>query len=186
MCSSDLLARSGGLNSGYYMRNRETYYGMLEETMHDISKNKKFILLDPIRFKEGWEKYQDILTQSETINRVAEYRAAFRKAKEQGMDDYNASLYAGYKSRDLMDFALMGNQMKWINQIIPFSNAAVQGLRKTAITAKDNPSGFAARLFMYSIAPSVLVWLYNHKDKEAAEEYESLPDRKSTRLNSSH
>jgi hypothetical protein len=74
-----------------------------------------------------------------------------------------------------MDFALIGNQMKWINQVIPFSNAAVQGLRRSAIAGKENPKAFTAKLLAYTILPQMLLWMYNHKDDETAEEYEALP-----------
>ncbi len=169
------LARTGGLNSGFYMRDKASYYGLLEQAMDDMAKNKKFILADPIRLKEGWQGYKNLLGKSETVNRVAEYRAAYRQAKAKGMDDYNASIYAGYKSRDLMDFALMGHWMKVLNQLVPFSNASVQGLRKTAISATNNPAGFTARMLAYSVVPSIALWLWNHRNKEEAEQYESLP-----------
>jgi hypothetical protein len=169
------VAFAGGLNAGHYLNSKENYYELLEQTMHDISKNKKFVLLDGDAFKKGWQSYKDLLSKSESINRVAEYRAAFKKAKNEGMDDYNASIYAAYQSRDLMDFALIGNQMKWINQVIPFSNAAVQGLRRSAIAGKENPKAFTAKLLAYTILPQMLLWMYNHKDDETAEEYEALP-----------
>lgn len=169
------LARSGGLNSGYYMRDKASYYGLLEVAMHDMAKDKGILLLDPVRLKHAWEGYTNLLGKSETVNRVAEYRAAFRNAKAKGMDDYNASLYAGYKSRDLMDFALMGHWMKVMNQMVPFSNAGVQGLRKAALSAKENPVGFTARMFAYSVVPGIALWLLNHKDEQTAKEYESMP-----------
>lgn len=169
------VAVNGGLNSGYYFRDRASYYGLLDEAMNDLSKNKKTIILDPKRLKGAFEGYKNLLQKSETVNRVAEYRAAFRKAKTKGMDDYNASLYGAFKSRDLMDFQLMGNYMKIINQLVPFSNASVQGLRKAVVSAKNNPSGFATRMFLTTVVPSTALWLLNHKDDETAKEYEALP-----------
>jgi hypothetical protein len=169
------LARTGGLNSGYYLRDRASYNGLLEVAMGELAKNKNTIILDPRRLKAGWESYQALLRKSETVNRVAEYRAAFREAKKKGMDNYNASLYAGFKSRDLMDFALMGHHMKLVNQLVPFSNAAIQGTRKAVSSARKNPTRFAANMFIYSVVPSMALWLLNHKDEETAKEYENLP-----------
>jgi len=169
------LARSGGLNSGYYLRDRASYYGLLENAMGELAKKKNVLLLDPRKLKNVWKGYQNILSKSETLNRVAEYRAAFRQAKKKSMDDYNASLYAGYKSRDLMDFALMGHHMKVINQIVPFSNASIQGLRKAVASARKNPAGFLARMVLYTVIPEIALWLINHSDEETAREYENLP-----------
>ena len=42
------LALSGGLNAGFYYKDKTHYYGLLESTMDELSKNKKFILIDPI------------------------------------------------------------------------------------------------------------------------------------------
>lgn len=169
------LAMRGGLNAGYYYRDRTHYYGLLREAMTDMAKDKKFILMDPEAFKRIGNKYQDILSLSEGSNRVAEYRTALAAAKKQGMDDYNASLYAAYRSRDLIDFAVAGHYMRIANQLIPFSNAAVQGLRSTYATATTDPKAFATRVALYSVIPQIAMWFWNHRDEEEAEEYENMP-----------
>ncbi len=170
------VARAGGLNAGFYMKDRVHYYGLLETAMKDMAKNKKSILVDPARLKAGWDGYKSILQKSETINRVAEYRAGFRNGKAKGMDDYNAKLYAALKSRDLLDFALMGHWMKVVNQMIPFSNAAIQGTRSALVRAKENPLGFTGRMVAFSVIPSIGLWLLNNKDEESRKQYNELPD----------
>jgi hypothetical protein len=91
------------------------------------------------------------------------------------MDDYNAKLYGAYQAADLIDFAVMGHWMKVINQLVPFSNAAVQGLRSTAVRAKENPGGFAARMLLLSVVPAIAEWLLAHNDEETAKQYEEMP-----------
>lgn len=169
------IARAGGLNSGYYMKSKEAYYGLLTEAMGDMANKKNTIITDPNRLKHVWHKYEDLLYKGETSNRVAEYRSAFKKAKEQGMDDYNASIFAAFKARDLIDFAIAGHHMQRINQIIPFTNAAVQGLRSAAVSAKENPVGFMGRMFLYSVIPGVASWFYNHRNEDDEKLYEELP-----------
>jgi hypothetical protein len=169
------VARKGGLNSGYYVRDKAHYYGLMEQAMDEISKNQKTIFVDPIKIKSLWHGYEHVLESSETVNRVAEYRAAFRNGKKKGMDDYNAGLYAAFKSRDLMDFAVAGHYMKILNQIIPFSNAAVQAVRSSAVRLQENPVGFFARMALYSMIPKVALWWWNHRDDETAKQYEQLP-----------
>jgi hypothetical protein len=169
------VARAGGLNAGFYVKDDAHYYGLLNEAMSDIAKNKKFILADPTRLKHVWHAYENALYNSETVNRVAEYRAAFRKAKEKGMDDYNAQLYAAFRSSDLIDFALAGHHARVMNQVVPFSNAMIQGLRSAVVSAKKDPKGFIARTALYGILPSVIVWMLAHSNDDDEEEYESLP-----------
>lgn len=170
------VARMGGLNSGYYMRDKTHYYGLMNEAVHDMAKKQGIIITDGTKLKELWHGYENMLQKSETANRVAEYRAGLRRGKEQGMDDYNAMLYGAFKSRDLIDFALMGHYMKIVNQIIPFSNAAVQGIRSTIVNAKQNPGAFLARIAVYTIMPQVGLWFWNHRNDEASKQYEELPD----------
>lgn len=169
------LALSGGLGAGHYMKDKSHYDALLGEAIQELSKKKGNILLDGDLLKRGWKGYENLLSKSETANRVAEYRAAYRNAKAKGLDDYNAKLYAGYQAADLIDFAVMGYQMKWINQLIPFSNAAVQGLRSTVVRAKENPKGFAIRMALLSIAPAIAEWLLAHDDEETAKQYEEMP-----------
>jgi hypothetical protein len=169
------IARAGGLNSGHYTKSKDHYYGLMTEAVSAMAKDKKFILADPSMLKRMWTGYTDLLAKGETSNRVAEYRSAFKEAQKKGMDDYNSSLYAAYKSRNLIDFAIMGNYMKVINQIIPFSNAAVQGLRSAAYSMKENPGGFFAKMFAYSIAPGVAAWVWNHRNDDDEKLYEELP-----------
>jgi hypothetical protein len=169
------IARAGGLNTGHYFKDKAHYYGLLWEAMDGMAKNKKFILADPIRLKSLWHKYEDLLYKGETSNRVAEYRAAFKEAKKKGMDDYNAGMYAAYKARDLIDFAIMGNWMKVLNQIIPFSNAAIQGLRSGYVSYKKSPGRFLGRLAIYSIAPQIANWIWNHRNEEDEKQYEEHP-----------
>jgi len=169
------IARAGGLNSGYYLKSKDHYYGLLTEAMDIMAKNKKIIIADPVRLKYLWHKYEDLLYKGETSNRVAEYRSAWKEAKEKGMDDYNAMIYAAFKARDLIDFAIAGHHMQNINQIIPFTNAAVQGLRSAAISIKDDWKGFAGRVLIYSIIPGIAAWLINHRNEDDEKLYEELP-----------
>lgn len=169
------IARHGGLNSGMYLKNKDAYYGLLTEAMSVMAKDKKFIIVNPDLLKHAWHKYEDLLYKGETSNRVAEYRSALKQAQNKGLDNYNASLYAAFKSRDLIDFAIMGTWMRVANQIVPFSNAAVQGLRSGAISLKNNPWGFLARMTIYSIMPGIASWLWNHRNDEDAKLYEEKP-----------
>jgi len=172
------LAAAGGLNSGFYFRDQSYYYDLMGEAISRVSKQNNSIVINPKKFGRYWDKYTDLLQSAERANRIAEYRSAFKQAKKEGHSDYDASVYAAYRSRDLLDFSFQGEQMKWINQIIPFSNAAIQGLRKASLSAKANPKAFAARLALYSVVPTLAEWAWNHKDKETAQEYENLPSYK--------
>lgn len=169
------VARAGGLNAGYYMKDDVHYYGLMKEAMREMAKDKRFILLSPEGISHLWHAYENALYKSETVNRVAEYRAAFRQAKAEGMDNYNAQLYAAFRSADLVDFAVAGHWMRIVNQVVPFSNAMVQGFRTAVVHAKRDPAGFAMRLALYATIPKVLEWLLSRANDDDKNEYEQLP-----------
>lgn len=64
------------------MRDRASYYGLMKESMRRLAKNKNTIVLSGEGMKRVWDRYEKALQTSETINRVAEYRGAFREAKK--------------------------------------------------------------------------------------------------------
>lgn len=168
----------GGGQAGYYIKDRYSYYQKMESAMKDMAKDKKIILLDPSRLKEKmWDKgYRRFIEGAETSNRVAEFRAAYKKGKEKGLDDYNASLFAAFEARDLLDFGVAGEYMQVINQMVPFSNAAVQGIKRSIIAAKEDPKGFTLRWALYAAVPAVINRvLVGMMGDEREKEYRQFP-----------
>jgi hypothetical protein len=168
-------ARTGALNAGLYTQSKEFYYELLTDAANKVTKSGSFVVT-PDKIKNLWKAYEQGLYKSETTGRVSEYEAAFNEAKKKGMDDYNAMLYAGSKARQLIDFAVAGNTMRVINQVIPFTNAAVQGLRAASKSAKENPAGFATRIFLFSLLPELAVYALSSADEEKKKQFEELPD----------
>lgn len=166
----------GGGQGGYYLMNDDFYKQMMNKAAQDLSKNKKFILTIPSRLVSKFGSgYNALISSGEAATRKEEYRSAYKDGKSKGMDDYNASLYAAYKSRDLLDFAVAGEYIRLINQILPFTNAAIQGIRKTIKSAKSDPLGFSLRFTLYAIIPALINRLLIHLFDDD-EEYSQLPN----------
>lgn len=163
----------GGNQSGYYLKDDNFYYEKLRNAMRDMAE--KTSIISPDILKRGWQAYQNLLSKSERATRLEQYNAAYRKGKEKGLDDYNANLYAAYEARDLMDFAIAGTWMRTINQVVPFSNAAVQGMRKMLLTAEKDPGGFAIRMLLFSFIPAMLTRMIAHWGEEDDKWYKELP-----------
>jgi len=170
----ELFELYGGSQAGYYLINKTAYAKQLKNTISEIAESGKGFVLDPRNIAKGWDWYENALSKGENVNRIAEFKSAFKKAKDQGMDDYNAGLQAAFEARDTLDFAVAGHAMKVINRLIPFSNAGVQGLRRSALAIKEDPAGFATRIAMYSILPQLAVRSLVHAMGDD-EEYEQLP-----------
>ena len=161
----------GGDQAGHYMRDRVDYARAMDAALRDLVKDQRTILLNP---KKLGRAYLDVMQQSEQRGRLAEYKSAFKFAKEQkGFDDYNAKLFAAGKSRGLIDFAVAGSWTRVINQLVPFTTAAVRGVLRTGEAIQRNPRDFAFRWFLYIVIPTLLERTYN--EMFDAEEYEQLP-----------
>lgn len=165
----------GAGQAGYYLTKEGFYYEKLQKAIEDQAGTNTITIHPGEVAKRGWEAYQKLLSSSERATRLEEYNAAYRKAKNAGMDNYNANLHAAYQARDLMDFAVMGTWMRTINQIVPFSNAAVQGLRKMVNVAHDDPAGFGIRMVMYSMVPALLTRMAAKSFGGDDEWYQKLP-----------
>lgn len=162
----------GGSQAGFYLQNKDAYVDEMNSAVKKLTK-KGGIILDPRKL--SYKGYRKALERGENLNRIAEFKSAYKKAKKEGMDDYNAGLYAAYQARDLMDFAVAGHYMRTINKLIPFSNATVQSVKRNIKGAKENFGQFAMRMALYTLAPQLAfrVLVVASGDEE---EYEQLPD----------
>lgn len=173
----------GGDQAGYYTKSREHYYAAMDRAIRAMAA-KGNIVLDPKAMQTMWDKYEDFLAVGERSTRVNEYRTAYNYAiKKLGYDEYNASLYAAFQSRDLMDFAVVGSYMEIINKIVPFSNASMQGtLRTLKGIAEDYKKGglagvaknTGARWFLVNGLPH-LFFIMLAKSLGYDDEYKDLP-----------
>lgn len=162
----------GGSQAGHLHTSKESYAKTMKSTITEITK-KGGIVLNPMKLGQ---KYVKFLQTGENLNRIAEFNSSYKVAKENGMSDYDAGLYAAFQARDLMDFAVAGHLMREINKIIPFSNAGVQALRKANKSIQADPAGFAYRTALYSVVPSLVFYALRASMGDDDEEYQNLPD----------
>jgi hypothetical protein len=168
----ELFEIYGGSQAGFYHQNKQAYIEDLNRATKRLT-SKGGIILDPRKLT--YRNYRKALERGENLNRVAEFNSGFRKAKKDGMDDYNAGLYAAFQARDLMDFAVAGHYMRVINKLIPFSNATVQSVKRNIKGAKENPGQFALRMAIYTLLPQLAMRALVAMSGDE-EEYEELPD----------
>ena len=67
---------------------------------------------------------------TETGTRLGLFEVAYKRAKSDGLTDWEAGMEAAYIATDLMDYGLSGSRMTHLRRIIPFFNARIQGLYK--------------------------------------------------------
>jgi hypothetical protein len=163
--------RAGGGQAGYFT-SVENYHKAMEIALRELSKDGNNIITTPAKIARGYSKLARL---SETSTRMSEYRRAFREGKRKGYDDANASRYAAYHSRGLIDFAVAGSFIRELNRVIPFTNPHVQGLKRAA-KAFRSPK-IAARTMMrwslYILLPKLfeLAWAkWNDEEEELAQQ----------------
>lgn len=164
---------SGGGQAGHYMTDKPSFHRELRERIVELTKDRSTLLAMPGRL---WNAYTAVAQGSETLSRMAEFKAAFAKAKQRGLNDYEASLEAAAKARGLIDYAVAGRAIRWANRYIPFLNPAVQGIWRSASGFWSNPATFGARWSAYVLAPTLAVYALNAlRGPEDEEEYRNLP-----------
>ena len=149
----------GADQASYYFNDEQNYYKFLRTTIFELSKDKKTIVANIKKLAKFPEKYVEFIGKSELPNRMAEFRTSYSKFKKEGLDDYNAKLQAAFETRDLLDFAVAGEWIRVITQMIPFTNAQIQGMRRDLKAIGENPLGFTFKWSAFVVLPEVLTWL---------------------------
>lgn len=168
----ELFELYGGSQAGFYLTNESAYKDQMNKAVKEMTK-KGGIILDPRKL--NYKTYRKLLERGENLNRVAEFKSAYRKAIKEGMDERNAGLYAAYQARDLMDFAVAGHYMRVINKLVPFSNASLQSVKRSIKGAKESPAKFALRMALFTVLPQIALRALVSASGDD-DEYEQLPD----------
>ncbi|RTL20774.1 MAG: hypothetical protein EKK55_17465 [Rhodocyclaceae bacterium] len=167
------LKKFGGDQAGHYLKDKVDYMRAMDAAIKDLATDKNSIVAMPSKLAKG---YMNTIQYSEMSGRLAEFSRAFEFAKNvKKMDDYNAGLFAASKARGLMDFAVAGSLTRVINQMIPFTSAAVQGMKVSIDAAQRNPKQFATRWALYALVPTLIVRALNNALGDD-EEYQQMPN----------
>jgi hypothetical protein len=118
---SRIYARAGGIFGG--ASTAAMHESRIKREVLQLRREGIRITLNPFT-RDFWR-----LTEwSETGTRLGVFRRAFDRAKADGLEDWEAALEAAYASRDYIDFGRRGSRMHSARRIIPFFNAALQGI----------------------------------------------------------
>lgn len=162
---------AGGDQAGHYIRTQVDFHTEQSKLVKSLAKDKNTILSTPGMLLD---KYKAAARESELVGRLSEYARAKEYALKQGMSETEAQNYAAGQARDLLDFAVAGDLVRTINSYIPFTNAAIQGVRRAMRAAKTDPAGFTARWAAFVVAPSLVEYAWNHTTSHI-DEYRQLP-----------
>ena len=166
------LRRYGGGLFGNWNPSPEYSHKFVADKMAELAADRSTILTMPRKIATGASEFFEA---SESIGRLAEFTQAKKYAAETlGYSEADASLYAAFQARDLLDYSRAGSIIRPLAQYIPFLNASIQGLARTAQGAVQNPRSVAVKWAAYVLLPSLATYLYNVLAGDE-EEYRDLP-----------
>lgn len=169
---------AGGDQAGLYLKDSLEWHKYLNTAMRDAVNDGKTILLSPLEIGRNTWRWWSTQTEKwgDQRSRLAEYRSAFARGKEKGLDDYNASLYAAREARELLDYATAGTWIRWMRRYLPstslFVNPAIQAPYRAWQGFKANPRAFALRWSLGVLMPTLaLRALRSKEDEEEARQF---------------
>lgn len=139
------------------------------------------------------DKFKSFFEAPENFLRIAEFKKVYDDAKASGASEIEARMRAVEAGREItVNFARAGMLARAMNQVIPYFNPALQGLRKTwrqlarggdgkndVERARIQRAAFANGIAAITV-PSMFLWWLNHDE----EWYQDLPQwRKSIYFN---
>jgi hypothetical protein len=120
------------------------------------------------------EAMKDLFSFTEAAPRLAEFEAAYKKGEKMyGPETAGARLLGALSAQDVtINFRRMGHIGMVVNQIIPFWNAAVQGIHKFGRFAAAHPIKAGIKSVSYLTIPTIMLWIWHHDEPW----YRELPD----------
>ena len=154
----ETLKRLGASQFGHNPVDRIDYYKLQAKIMKEIARDRNTILaIHPstgLRYLK--HLYESSLGSTEIQTRAEEFNSVYRKMKAKGLSDYDAKLEAARASRELLDFKEIGSIMKFMNAIVPFTNARLKGTEAYVKAIGRDPVKTMFRFAMFAMIPQLV------------------------------
>ena len=141
--------------------NRRSVKGVSRKVSAGTKGRKAFVTItDPI------QALRTVFGITEAGPRLAEFKAAYNYAIEQGQSKKAAAITASVAAKDVsVNFSRAGEYGRAMNEVVLFFNAAVQSVDKFGRTVQDHPIRTVGRGVGYLTFMSLLAY-YRNRDKE--------------------
>lgn len=169
----------GGGQHGYNPIDKVDYYKFQTKMIKELAADRKtLVFLHPNNAVKAIGKlYDALLGSTEIQTRAEEYNSVYRKMKEKGLSDYDAQLEAARAQRELLDFKEIGEWMKLLNAMFPFTNARLKGAEAYGKSIKRNPGKTMLRFAMFAMVPQLVnSMIIKISSDDTKKRYLHLPD----------
>jgi hypothetical protein len=140
----------------------------LKETIQDL------LARSPKAKALNWSQHpvdslRSLFSFPEAAPRLAEFRAAlykmgWRPGQEVTFEQYIKAQLAA--ANVTVDFREAGALAMWLNQIIPFFNATIQGPHRMSSAIRSHPVATISSAVIWLTLPTLLLWLLNNDDDD--------------------
>lgn len=120
---------------------------------------------------------EDIIGKSEELTRIQQFNGMKNQLIKEGRTVEDATLLAAKASREnTANFARRGEWGNWLNVLIPYLNAGIQGTRSLVGNMTKRPVQTAAKLSTIVFLPMAYATTWNLSDPKRREAYEDIQD----------
>lgn len=120
---------------------------------------------------------EDIVSRSEELTRIQQFRGTRQALLKEGMDAENATIAAAKAAREnTVNFARRGEWGTVLNSTFLYLNAGIQGTRTLLRNLKTKPVATSAKIAVSTLFPVASVTAWNLSDPERRAAYEDIPD----------
>ena len=152
----------------------------LKPTLKQIAESKtKFnnVVFNAKNPKKWFSSIEDIISRSEQVTRIQQYKGAFEAAIERGVDVETAKILAARAAREnSTNFARRGEWGTVMNNVFLYLNAGIQGSRRMIRAFQKNPKATTAKVALTYGMPTAAFTYWNLSDPKRKEVYDDLQD----------
>jgi len=120
---------------------------------------------------------ENIIGTTEYATRIQQFKGTYDYYIKQGASDETARLFAGQAAREnTANFRRSGTLGKYLNKIIPFFNAGIQGAKSLRRAFLKNPKGTSLKVLLTVGIPAAVSTINNLSDEKKKAAYKDIQE----------
>ena len=127
--------------------------------------------------KEWLRGLENMIGKSEELTRIQQFNGMRNQLIKEGRNVEEATLLAAQAARENSgNFARRGEWGNWLNVLIPYLNAGLQGTRSVVRNAKNRPLQTGAKMATLLFMPAAYATAWNLSDPKRKEAYDDIQE----------
>ena len=149
------LRRFSADQSHHYLSGPVNWYSYIRGLLRRQSTDSNVVFRVGSFISDSVFDYGEWIANSDRSNRLLEFNSAVKHYRDLGWDEANAHQQAALEALDLMHFAMAGDWLQYVRQIIPFAAVPFQSIRRQALAWQEDKWGTLARTVQWGFGPGL-------------------------------